>query len=203
MTELATADGVADYVNLKHVPFGNNYFPTTACGGAPYSSTTRHCWAGKCIGVDSPPADCFTGDVVTQHGEQEYEFNKLQACAQFVISGQVGDWPADASESWAKRYWPFVACTEKNFGRGTTEATAKTCAGTAGMDADAVLKCYNGADGDAAILSAAKQTVDHPGTPTIDVAGKMIDSPSAVVSKVCDAITGTKPAGCSRSPKCE
>ena len=120
-----------------------------------------------------------------------------------MISGQVRDWPADASENWAKRYWPFVACTEKAFGKGKTEDTAKSCAGTAGMDADGLLACYNGADGDAAVLAAAKATIDHQGTPTIAVDGKDLASPSQVLSKVCSAITGTKPAGCGRSPSCE
>jgi hypothetical protein len=196
MVELANAEGVADVVNLQHVPFGNNFFPTDKCGGAPYASTKRHCWAAQCIGVASPPADCFTGDVVTQHGKKEYEINRLQACAQQVISGQVGNWPASA-ESWAKRYWPFVACTEKQFGKGTTKAAAKTCATEASVDVDGLLACYNGADGDAAILAAAKATVDHAGTPTIEVDGKDT-SPNGVLSAVCKAISGAKPAGCSK-----
>jgi hypothetical protein len=196
MVQLANAEGVADVVTLQHVPFGNNFFPTDKCGGAPYDSSKRHCWAAECIGVASPPEDCFTGDVVTQHGAQEYEINRLQACAQHVISGQVGNWPASA-ENWAKRYWPLVACTEKKFGKGTTEDAAKTCAQEAGVDADDLLACYTGADGDAAILAAAKATVDHAGTPTIEVDGKDT-SANSVLSAVCNAISGTKPAGCSK-----
>jgi len=196
MVQLANAEGVADVVNLQHVPFGNNFFPTKKCGGAPYNPTKRHCWAAECIGVASPASDCFTGVVVTQHGPQEYEINRLQGCAQQVLSGQVGNWPASA-ESWAKRYWPLVACTEKQFGKGTTDAAAKTCAKESGVDLDELLACYNGPDGNAAVIAAAKATVDHAGTPTFKIDGNDADADS-LLSTVCKAVSGTKPAGCSK-----
>lgn len=109
----------------------------------------------------------------------------------------MGNWPVSA-ESWAKRYWPLVACTEKNYDKGTIETTAKTCAKEAGVDVDALLKCYNGAGGDAAILAAAKATIDHAGTPTLLVDGKDTGADD-LLSTVCADATGAKPAGCSKT----
>ena len=38
------------------------------------------CWLTRC-GVASPPADCFTGVVLCQHGPNECIGNTIEACA--------------------------------------------------------------------------------------------------------------------------
>ena len=105
---MLTAEGVAAIVDFQHHPFGNAYFPTKECGGTvgSYDSDVRHCWAKACIGVASPPTDCFSATVpVSQHGEKEYAVNKYQACAQAVtlsVRNQAlyqGDGHADSDRS--------------------------------------------------------------------------------------------------------
>ena len=70
VNDMLTAEGVAAIVDFQHHPFGNAYFPTKECGGTvgSYDSDVRHCWAKACIGVASPPTDCFSATVpVSQH----------------------------------------------------------------------------------------------------------------------------------------
>ena len=79
MSELAAAEGVGAIVDMQHHPFGNSYFPTTACGGAPYDADIRHCFEKRCTGMATPPSDCFAAnvsDIVVQHGPQEAIFNR-------------------------------------------------------------------------------------------------------------------------------
>lgn len=178
------ADGIADIMELKQIPFGNNFFTTTECGGAPYSPTKRHCWAGKCIG-DSPAADCFTGEIVAQHGTPERDMNRMQSC---------GKWQ---NTTW-QDYWPFLHCMEAAYDSQGV-AAAQGCTKGSKIDYDALEACYKGKDGDLAQLREAKQTIDHPGTPDITVGGTHLGTGSAqqIIQAICSAYTGTKPAGCS------
>ena len=77
-----------------------------------------------------------------------------------------------------------------------TQATHH-CASTTGFDSQVLLDCYNGAEGDAALVREAKATIDHPGTPYIAVNGVAVDDPDNVMAAVCEAYTGTKPSACS------
>jgi len=187
VNDMLTASGVAEIVDLQHHPFGNSYFPTTKCGGAPYDSDTRHCWAKECTAVSSPPSDCFTGTPVVQHGTTEYDVNKVQACAQTLTTGD---------DLVTKRYWPFVVCMEKDY-ESKGEAAARSCAREAGIEYTQLDSCYTGAAGDAAVVAQAKATIDHPGTPYISVNGTPVQSD--VLSAVCAAYKGTAPAGCSKA----
>ena len=187
VNSMLTAEGVAAIVDLQHHPFGNSYFPTTTCGGAPYSPDTRHCWAKACVGAASPPSDCFSGTPVVQHGETEYDVNKVQACAQPLTAG-------DALVT--KRYWPFVVCMETAYD-AKGEKAARSCASQSGIEYSALNACYTGAAGDAAVVAQAKATIDHPGTPYVSVNGKMLDSVEDVLKAVCAAYDGPPPAGCS------
>lgn len=63
MSDLARADGVGAIIDMEHHPFGNSYFPTAACGGAPYDVDVRHCFEKRCAGKQTPPADCFAANV--------------------------------------------------------------------------------------------------------------------------------------------
>lgn len=180
VNDALSAAGIAAVVDLGHVPFGNSFFPTAKCGGAPYSPDKRHCWCKVCQESASPAADCFEGTVVAQHGEEEYEADKVQACAKSLTSG----------EDWSKRYWPFIVCSEKSYPAGPS-----ACAKEAGIDAAALESCAAGLDGLAAVVRAAKATVDHPGTPFITVDGVSIQ-PADLLDAVCKAYKGPAPAGC-------
>jgi hypothetical protein len=183
LKEIVGTAGIPDIMELNQVPFGNNFYTTTECGGAPYDPSKRHCWSGKCIGTTTPAADCFTGAIVAQHGDDERNMNRMQAC---------GKWQ---NTTW-QDYWPFLYCMESAY----DVTKAQECAKGTKIDGDAVEACYKGSDGDLAQLREAKQTVDHPGTPDVAVAGKSVSFPvtaSSIIKAVCDAYGGTKPAACS------
>ena len=177
---------------MQHHPFGNSYFPTSECGGAPYDADKRHCFEKRCA-VQSPPADCFTANmsaIVVQHGQAEYEFNRIQACAKDITVEQ--------GEAWYTRYWTFVACVEDKYSSGIGTA-ARACIGPANFtDSEVrILRgCFGTSRGDASVIREAKATIDHPGTPTVLVNGKT-SSPFRALKDICAAYQGPKPAGCS------
>lgn len=175
-------------INLWHHPFGNQYYATSACGGGPYNSTTRHCWAKACVGAPRPAADCFLGKPIAQHGPIEYDVDRMQACAKVVTR-------KDASV--LDRYWPFVVCMEKDY-QHYGNRSASMCADVAKIgEAGALWGCYETKQGDVAVAAEARATVDHPGTPYIEVDGKPIADVSHVLQAVCEAYTGVpKPAAC-------
>jgi len=173
---------VGGVVNLEHHAFGNSYFETAACAGKEYPEV-RHCWSAHCVGVASPPSDCFSGTPIAQHGKEEYEVDRMQACAASLTKGEL----------WSERYWPFVVCTEAEYSAGVS--AAEGCAKKAGLDYAALSSCFSGASGDAAVASEAKATVDHPGTPFITVNGEPVQTDS-LLAAVCKAYTGPTPAGC-------
>jgi len=204
MARLSKASGVAAIVNLKFVPFGNSYFATDECGGGPYDSTTRHCWAKRCVADAAPPPDCFghgkplASVIVTQHGFAEYQVNRYEACAwQRASERGIGNW--------ATRFWPYVVCLEEAFEKlGRNASTAElhgastACALVSGLAG--VEECFTGAEGDVLVRQRAAETVDHPGTPWITVNGRPTD-PMNVQAAVCAAYQGPKkPAGCTQVP---
>jgi len=178
---------------MHHHPFGNAYFPTPECGGAPYNVPSRHCFEKRCAGLSSPPADCFVANmsqIVVQHGSREYQFNRIQACAQ--------DFTVLKGEAWYTRYWPFVACVEDHYEEGI--GCAGKCAQAANFtsaETRTLHECFGTPSGDSSVIREAKATVDHAGTPTVIVDGKM-SSPQAALADVCAAWKGPKPPGCHR-----
>lgn len=168
-------------MELNLVPFGNNFYATTECGAGPYDPDKRHCWASKCQTMD-PSADCFSGEIVTQHGNTEKEVNRMEACAKWQ------------NATWLES-WPFLKCMEASYEQGVKAAAA--CAKGTKIDHTALQACYSGKDGDAAQVREAKQTVDHDGTPYTTVNGKEFDRQSSLLQAICTAYTGSKPAGCS------
>lgn len=176
---MLNAAGVKDIVNLQFVPWGNAYYATDACGKGPYSSDERHCWFKSCVQKQSAAADdCYTGAVVAQHGEDERAANFIEACVVHLNP----DWHT---------YWPFVQCFEAD------GATAESCAKSAGLDYAAIQKCATGPEGKAVEMAFAKATPDHPGVPYLVIDTTPLDFPSTLLRTVCNAYTGTKPAGCS------
>jgi hypothetical protein len=142
--------------------------------------------------------DCFgPGPIVTQHGPKEMEYNKMQACAQKVAG----------YDNW-QPFWPFLVCTEAKYDSpfdSNTAETATKCAEEEGSyyqdKISELLECYEGSDGEEALLQMAKNTFDHPGTPTILVNG---DAPvlsgfwaDAVAAEVCSQYGGSSsPPAC-------
>lgn len=170
-------------MELNLVPFGNNFYATTECGAGPYDPDKRHCWASKCISA-SPAADCFGGDIVTQHGDSEKEVNRMEACAK------------SQNATWLES-WPFLKCMELRLSGTAVCAVATVCAKGTKIDNTKLLACYSGKDGDAAQVREAKQTIDHDGTPYTTINGKMFDRQASLLQAICTAYTGSKPAGCS------
>ena len=142
--------------------------------------------------------DCFgPGPIVTQHGLKEMECNKMQACAQKVAG----------YDNW-QPYWPFLVCTQAKYGYpfdSNTIEIATMCAEEEGSyyqdKIPELMECYNGSDGDEALLRMAKNTFDHVITPTILVnGGAPILSgfwDNATVAEVCFQYEGSSlPPSC-------
>lgn len=187
--DLEDAEGLLDIVDFNFCPFGNNYFVTKECGGAgDYDHDARQCWNDKC-GRDASnrPADCFTGAVVGQHGDSEPKMNRYFACAKKF-------------ESDVKKYMNFVRCMEAAWPYTDEppkdmDGLAKNCSTTFAF---APLKsCYDGADGAAALAAEAQNTPEHDGVPYVEINGKEAER-TGLISQVCAAYTGQKPAGCSK-----
>lgn len=184
--ETLTAEGVFDIVDYNFYPWGNAYFNTTKCGTASYDkSVGMSCWLEQC-GGDTPDAECFTGLVMCQHGEQECEENLIEACAVYNYPDNV------------MGVFEFTYCLEgKNF---VTQATVQKCANNAGLDYDKINSCANGKQGEDANKVVAQATAQlepaHLGTPWVIVDGEVLDNPDNLLSAVCGAYTGPAPAGC-------
>merc|ERR1719265_2084825 len=92
-------DGAVDF----HLhPFGNAYFVTEKCGGAgEYTLAARKCYNVQCgRGATDVAEDCYTGDIVCQHGGPECMLNKFAACAIKVTSQD------------AQRFMPYATCLD-------------------------------------------------------------------------------------------
>ena len=159
MSELAAAEGVGAIVDMQHHPFGNSYFPTTACGGAPYDADIRHCLEKRCTGMATPPSDCFAAnvsDIVVQHGPQEAIFNRAQACAKDITT--------EKGEAWYTRYWSFTACIEDHYSEGI--GCARECGVSANFTRDEMSylrSCIGTPAGDKSVIREAKamKRIDH------------------------------------------
>ncbi len=179
-------------IAFDHLPFGNSYYATSECGGGPYDSDVRHCWAKRCVASAAPADDCFGGanDTVAQHGAKEYAVDRRMACAKRQTLAALPN---------VSKYWSFVVCMEADYQLLGPLATG-LCAKKAGIDAERLRECYESAEGDEAVRGVAERTVDHAGTPWVLVDGKSVDvlgEPGAAVKAVCDAYTGWPvPAAC-------
>jgi len=176
-------------ITFEERPFGNNYFATETCGGAPYDSDVRHCWAAMCVDAETPADECFEGAIVPQHGQQEADVDRMESCAKSMLYGD--DW---------EPFWAFLSCMEAAYekdGLAATGACAQTVASSTkakGVNALDDLEtqlwaCYNSTDGDAAQLAEAQKTFDHDAVPYLEVAGAEVD-PDDVVAAVCAAYAG-------------
>lgn len=194
-----TTEDMGHILNFDFVPFGNSYFVTETCGGAEeYDLKSRQCYFKTCgaqVPASKRPADCFSGDVVCQHGESECKANRYIACAKTLGTGTFHS------------YMPYVTCLENGLeidqdlrDDQDVAALAEGCAGQLGFRVSELQACFEGPAGDEAIKKAAMATPDHPGVPWVMVNGVALpeDGEDGTPRAVCDAYKGKGPTpiGC-------
>lgn len=194
---MLTAAGVLSILNFTFVPWGNEYFAAVT-GNTTYDRETVPYWLETCgMGVTAPPAGCFEGKILCQHGENECAVNTIEGCAIKAFGGDV------------KQYWPLITCLEgmsiSHTDPKAPDAALNSCAKTLGWSAAtlaAVQGCVDSPSEAAAVKVAnAKATAAlvpaHLGTPWILVNGEVYDdSTGTLLEAVCGNYTGAKPAGC-------
>lgn len=166
------------------IPWGNAYYNTSKCGSGDFDKDKMYCWIEECGKDGSIPEDCFSGKEICQHGETECTADLIEACV-------IGHNPPET-------YTRFVWCFE---GDHQSDARfAGDCAEQAGVDFKTVQECVTGDEGHQLNAANAKKTAaigtDRKGTPWVLVDGKVLDDPDTLLSAVCSAYTGSKPAGC-------
>eukprot|EP00438_Fugacium_kawagutii_P029477 Skav209244 [mRNA] locus=scaffold293:534773:547266:- [translate_table: standard] len=177
-----TLSSVAAIMDFEFFPWGNAYFVTAECKGAgEYDMSARQCYNKRCgSGVSDRPKDCFTGDLVCQHGKVECEADRYLACAKSVGGSH---------------FMAFTHCLEAGYDN-YTKALVTKCAASAQVDVDSLAKCFDGPDGDRAVKAQAMATPEHPGVPYILVDGKPVEQPNDLLKEVCEAYQGQKPKAC-------
>lgn len=132
--------------------------------------------------------------VSCQHGPDECKANSWEQCAIDVYPH-------------TEDHWPFYLCVESaadscGEGNGTCVLNSMSgCASTAGLNYSAIQACVSNPDRAFALQKkTAALTPDHKYVPWLLVNGTHINSWDAdkLLSIICDAINGTKPAGCTR-----
>lgn len=187
MNQTLAAEGVADILDFTMYPWGNAYFNTKKCHTDYYDKPSgMYCWIKEC-NVDSPPDDCFTADVMCQHGTAECAADRLEGCV-------IKHFPEPA------QYSVFMSCYEDESG-----PTFAQCAGEAGISEEtsrAIEACAKtgSAEGNAVEVANAKATValgdTKLGTPWVIVNGVQLEDPTTLLETVCAAYQGPAPAGC-------
>jgi len=186
-----SAPGVPEIMDFDFVPWGNAYFAAVTGNKTYDRGPGMTSWLEQCgMGVKSPPADCFTGEILCQHGPNECMGNLIEGCVKDLN-------PTD--------YWPFVACYEEPPNPSRTDPTYPTkmlakCAAETGINGEAVTACISDPAKALAISTTnAKQTAAlipaHEGTPWVLINGRPFQGQS-LLKAVCAAYTGPKPAGC-------
>lgn len=183
VNQTLSTPSVAAIMEFEFFPWGNAYFVTAECKGAgEYDMSARKCFNQRCgSGVSERPKDCFTGDLVCQHGQMECEADRYLACAK---SGSTGS-----------TFMAFTHCLEAGYDN-YTKALVTACAASSGIDAGALAKCFSGKDGDHAVIAQAMATPEHPGVPYILVDGKAVEQPNDLLKEVCKAYKGEVPKAC-------
>eukprot|EP00747_Dinoflagellata_sp_TGD_P194424 gnl/TRDRNA2_/TRDRNA2_61800_c0_seq1.p1 gnl/TRDRNA2_/TRDRNA2_61800_c0~~gnl/TRDRNA2_/TRDRNA2_61800_c0_seq1.p1 ORF type:complete len:145 (-),score=19.41 gnl/TRDRNA2_/TRDRNA2_61800_c0_seq1:19-453(-) len=90
--------------------------------------------------------------------------NQVMACSKHITHG------------WSE-YVPFVVCMEEAFeeissNKTSIEDATKSCGKSTYVDADEVLKCYNGDMGATLQMDNAKLSIAHPGVPWVTLTNK-------------------------------
>lgn len=188
LNQTLSAQGVAGIMDFNYLPFGNAFFITKTCGGksGEYDPDIRKCWDSKCGGA-SAPDDCFTGELVCQHGPTECFGNFAEQCAISMYPDPL-------------KYMPFAYCLE--IVNTPSAAAVTSCANSLGLDAAGLNRCAANDQGKALNVQFAKRTAalpgGHPGVPWVTVNGTPDGTlDNSFLKKVCDEYKGTKPPGCS------
>jgi len=187
LNKTLSAEGVWDILDYDYYPWGNAYYNTSKCGTPSYDKPNgMYCWVREC-GVENPPEDCFKGSIMCQHGQNECDDNRLEACARYLFKKTMGFEVA-----------LFSYCIE-NYRFGS----AALCGTFSGLDGSQIADCFNSAVGDAATQEVALATAQYGdsrlGTPWVVLNGKQVEDTGTLLHQVCEAYTGEKPAGCPRS----
>ena len=70
LQKVLAAQGVLAAIDYHFFPWGNAYYNTSSCGGPSFDKEKMFCWVKQCGGT-APPAGCFSGVKLCQHGEPE------------------------------------------------------------------------------------------------------------------------------------
>lgn len=149
-----------------------------------------YCWIRRCQNADSADSDCFTADILCQHGETECHENTVEGCV-------IKYYPEPS------QHVPFLECYE---GQGVTDTDDKLikCAHASNMDESKINTCATGSEGHELLIMNAKKTLtlgkSKLGTPWIIVNGKVLDDPEQLLHAICEAYTGPKPDKCQNLP---
>lgn len=198
---------VPELVDLEFVPFGNSYYPTEECGGSgegqPYASYNPHydvqrrmCWEKLC-GADATerPGDCYSGDLICQHGTTDGMVTAAWACAK--------EWSNNVSSL----YIPFFQCTARRFlavvSNDRFSQIMTRCAVETGLNPYALQQCSQNYD---ALNAQGRITVPHPGAPHVLIDGEVLDDTEC--SSCGDGLLPTvcrrnKANGGAESPVCD
>ena len=194
LKEVLSADGMFSgsppALIYDFIPFGDAYYNTTQCGGKTYAKDNMFCWVEQC-GGKSPPAECFAGKPVCQHGPAECLANLYEACAKYVYPDPT-------------MYGPFVTCLE-----GDKKADAEwwgPCARHWGLDDAKISACAaNDTLANQVTMENAKKTLllgsTKPGTPWVLLNGEAVPEGQldGLLEMVCERINpnpSKRPKGC-------
>lgn len=144
--------------------------------------------------------DTATETVTCQHGELECSANSYEQCGMYLYPDQ-------------NVWMPYYVCLEsKGSGEGgggdAVIAAVPECAEAAGMDAVAIESCHANATLAWELQEQAAEVTeaaDHSYTPWVVIDGVLWSGSFTFQFKkaVCDAYTGTPPAGCDSSSEAE
>jgi len=182
--------GMVGLVDFVGHPFGNAYYATPECGGAPYNMNIRLCWEKLCgrpkMGFQSPT--CYRGELVCQHGEFECKLNRAASCMKQLL-------PTDPL-----KYFAFDTCLAKGAVQAGATGTEAQLAATCGAQTGAPWipdgqNCWTGVAvngiiaGDGAILAQqeASMTPVHKVVPYVELNGVAIDDNNNLLHDICVA----------------
>jgi hypothetical protein len=185
-------------VNVRFHPWGNSFFgisecssdlaappPSTANPDPRYTPAARECWGEKCAaGIASPAADCFSGNMICQHGPKACEIQAYAVCA----NKQAGD-------NWQKTL-KYMTCVEKGFNMGTKYSwpkgsinmISKDCSTKAALDEAAIEQCASSGEGKQATQAEAQQTPKHKLVPYVLVDGESMEGIGSTPDMLINAI---------------
>lgn len=176
--------GVSSLIEMDVSPFGNAYFLTEQClyvdgalnfrnravaaSSLEYDVGTRNCFDAQCgLDAETPLDECFSGQLVCQHGPRECSFNRYMACAKHL---------APSVSTGASHYIPFVTCMENHYTASTDDVPSDDvlsfCAERSGMSVADLDECYRGSDGDTAVAQEAAAIPVHSGVPWVTIDGR-------------------------------